>query len=532
MQIALNQLKPNPQNVRTVKANNLDTLIASIKSRDLLHNLVVKKNGVGYIVIDGNRRYEALMKIHGKNSTEMIPCKVIDDNETEVGVMANMLREGMHPLDESEAISKVMADGEMTYDALAVNWGQTSKWVKQRVAFADLSDKVKAAFRNNEFGIGIAQLFTNVNQDTMDRLYDDCNGHFDYDDLQRMIGQVRILRSEVIIPEKHKLFKSIDFDGDLFTDAQYVANMAQYMPLAVQFIEEKQKYYKKIYRECVVIDTYPQEVKGLLKNKDQVYEHEIKSQELSRKDLDVVIMAIPIKGIFYVYKYRSKIDMSKKELAAIENGEIPDLTLADMSNPQLDLTNDMFYHYLRKELWEGDRIKYQSWVQSSGSHFTLALACNAITPQYHDDKHMNDTVEHYTNIKYERTGDTFDYFTTLWQEMSDYTKEHKCNSLMFFIRKQEHELAAILRKAVISCMDRSQTFKANKEIYNLSIAKNWFQPTEEWLNKYKITQLRLLANKIKCDLQPTDGKKLVMEKIIKAFENGAEFDPIRFLEEV
>ena len=54
MQIALNQLKPNPNNVRKVKGNGLDSLIASIKSRDLLHNLVVKKNGSGYIVIDGN----------------------------------------------------------------------------------------------------------------------------------------------------------------------------------------------------------------------------------------------------------------------------------------------------------------------------------------------------------------------------------------------------------------------------------------------------------------------------------------------
>ncbi len=43
MQIALNQLKPNPNNVRKVKGNSLDSLIASIKSRDLLHNLVVKE---------------------------------------------------------------------------------------------------------------------------------------------------------------------------------------------------------------------------------------------------------------------------------------------------------------------------------------------------------------------------------------------------------------------------------------------------------------------------------------------------------
>ena len=96
MQIQLNQLKHGPNNVRTVEADNLDKLIASIKSRDMLHNLVVQKNGKGYNVIDGNRRYSALCKIHGATSAELIDCKVIEDNATEIGAMANMLREGMH----------------------------------------------------------------------------------------------------------------------------------------------------------------------------------------------------------------------------------------------------------------------------------------------------------------------------------------------------------------------------------------------------------------------------------------------------
>ena len=533
MQIALNQLKPNPNNVRKVKGNSLDSLIASIKSRDLLHNLVVKKNGSGYIVIDGNRRFQALTKIHGKNSTEMIPCKVIEENETEIGVMANMLREGMHPLDESEAINKVMADGEYSYDELAINWGQTTKWVKQRVALAELSKKVKAAFRNNEFGIGIAQLFTNVNQDTQDKLYDECNGYFDYDDIQRMIGQVRLLRSEVIIPEKHKLFKSIDFDGDLFSDAQYVADMKQYMPLAVQFIEEKQKYYKRLYKECVVIDTYPQEVKGLLKNKDQVYEHEIKSQEIDRKSLDVIITAIPIKGIFYVYKYRDKTELSQKELDAIDKGEIPELGLADMSNPQIDMSNDMFYDYLRGMMWD-QQPKVQDYVQSNGMHLTSAILCNAMLPNWwHEEGDAESThIDHYTDISFNLHGGTDGYFANIYKEAIAYAKEWKCNTLQYFLRKEQSELSAILYKAVVGCMHRTYAFKAHKEIFKIAVSPNWFSPTEEWLNKYKITQLRLLAKKLDVDVLPTDNKKMVMHRLLAAFSEGAEFDPIKFLEEV
>ena len=179
MLIQLNQLKHNPTNVRVVKADNLDKLIASIKSRDLLHNLVVQKNGTGFNVIDGNRRLEALYAIHGKSSNVEIECKVIDENATEVGAMANMLREGMHPLDEAEAINNVMTDGQADYDTLAANWGQTRKWVMQRVALAELSENVKESFRNRDFNLGIAQLFTNVDKQTQDKIHSNCNGRFD-----------------------------------------------------------------------------------------------------------------------------------------------------------------------------------------------------------------------------------------------------------------------------------------------------------------------------------------------------------------
>jgi ParB-like chromosome segregation protein Spo0J len=58
LQIPLNQLKPAKNNVRKVKSSSesLNALAASIESQGLLHNLVIRKNGKGYEVIDGNRR--------------------------------------------------------------------------------------------------------------------------------------------------------------------------------------------------------------------------------------------------------------------------------------------------------------------------------------------------------------------------------------------------------------------------------------------------------------------------------------------
>lgn len=527
MLIQLNQLKPNPTNVRVVKADNLDKLIASIKSRDLLHNLVVQKNGTGYNVIDGNRRYEALCEIYGKKSIQEVECKVIEDNATEVGAMANMLREGMHPLDEADAINSVVQDGTADYDTCAANWGQTRKWVMQRVALAELSAKVKEGFRNKEFNLGIAQLFTNVDTDTQDKMYDECKGSFDYDHIKRLVSNVKLPRNQVIIPEKHKMFKDIEFTGDLFSDRQYVADMDKFLALQQQYVDEKAKYYNKKFKDCVVVDTYPSDVKGLLKNLVQVHKHE--ADEMDPKDLNVIIMYRPMLGDFWVQKFKSKIEMSKKELDAIESGEIPELTLADMSNPQRELTHNLYYNYLRSEFWKaGDGY--------TNGHVALAMICNNIVrPSYFADNYseVSKYFVTYTDTPFNKiTGVDDDYFDNLTEEIIKYCKTNKCNSLEYFINQKPADLHNVLYKGLVASMGESQAFQSQKDHYHIPVAKDWFKPSEEWLNKYKITQLRLLAHKVKCKLLPHDNKKLVIDKLISAFKDGAVFDPIKFLDTV
>ena len=167
-------------------------------------------------------------------------------------------------------------------------------------------------------------------------------------------------------------------------------------------------------------------------------------------------------------------------------------------------------------------------------HLTSAILCNAMLPNWwHEEGDAESThIDHYTDISFNLHGGTDGYFANIYKEAIAYAKEWKCNTLQYFLRKEQSELSAILYKAVVGCMHRTYAFKAHKEIFKIPVAPNWFSPTEEWLNKYKITQLRLLAKKLDVDVLPTDNKKMVMHRLLAAFSEGAEFDPIKFLEEV
>ena len=110
-QIELKELKHSPNNVRKVKPSDsgFKALCASIQSCGLLHNLVVTPNGKGYVVIDGNRRLDALKTIYKGKSTTPVNCIVLDEDSAEVGLHANMIREDMHPLDECDVINALVA---------------------------------------------------------------------------------------------------------------------------------------------------------------------------------------------------------------------------------------------------------------------------------------------------------------------------------------------------------------------------------------------------------------------------------------
>ena len=224
-QIRLKELKHSPNNVRQVQASKTShhQLVASIKSKGLLHNLVVVKNGKGYNVIDGNRRLDALNQIY-KDKATPINCVVLESDDSEVGLHANMMREDMHPLDECDVIMALVADGQEDFASVATRFGQTDRWVKQRVGLAELSDKAKQMFRNGEFNIGIAEALTLGDHERQDKYLEE-NTHFH-------LASVKHFMTAKKIETQYALFKIDDsnrallnIEQDLFGDQEWITNV-------------------------------------------------------------------------------------------------------------------------------------------------------------------------------------------------------------------------------------------------------------------------------------------------------------------
>lgn len=150
--IPLDQLHATYLNVRKTGGASIDALAASIAAHGLLHNLVVARNADGYAVVAGGRRLKALQALQQAGTlpaalADGIPCHVVDDAQArEASLAENIIRQAMHPADEFDAIMQLVADG-LTTAEISARFGQTERWVAQRMRLANVAPDVLADYR-------------------------------------------------------------------------------------------------------------------------------------------------------------------------------------------------------------------------------------------------------------------------------------------------------------------------------------------------------------------------------------------------
>jgi ParB family chromosome partitioning protein len=155
-------------NVRHANRGVDPVLLASIKAHGLRQPLIVRKNGKGYVVVDGGQRLAVLQeiaKLGGGNTHATVI--IADDDMTdagarEVSLALNIARTAMHPVDEYRAFALLHTDKEKPLDvaSIATRFGISEKIVAQRLALGALDESVLKAWQDGEIKEEVARAFT------------------------------------------------------------------------------------------------------------------------------------------------------------------------------------------------------------------------------------------------------------------------------------------------------------------------------------------------------------------------------------
>ena len=135
----------------------IDDLAESIREKGLLYPLIVRVNGDRFQLVAGQRRFLACKKI----GLRRIQCQVLELNDREafeIGLIENIQRSSMDPLDEARAFQRYVDElgyGGMT--ELSGKIGKSLTYVSRRIAMLQLPQEVQDRFlrRRNRSSIAV-----------------------------------------------------------------------------------------------------------------------------------------------------------------------------------------------------------------------------------------------------------------------------------------------------------------------------------------------------------------------------------------
>ena len=156
--VPLEQIAPNPMQPRSdFSPDGLAELAESVKKDGIIQPLVVRRNGNGFTIIAGERRYRAA-KLAG---LEVVPVVVLDDiNDTrmlELALIENIQRENLNPVELAEAYRKLIDQCGLTQAQLATRVGKSRVAVANQLRLLTLPEDLQALVRERKLTEGHAR---------------------------------------------------------------------------------------------------------------------------------------------------------------------------------------------------------------------------------------------------------------------------------------------------------------------------------------------------------------------------------------
>jgi ParB family chromosome partitioning protein len=146
--------KANPR--RSFDAAQLEELAASLKHQGVLQPILVRKDGKGYRIIAGERRWRAAQKA-GLSELPVIIREASDAEAYELALVENIQRADLNPLEEAEAYRRLVEERKLTQEQVADRVGKDRSSVANALRLLHLPNEVKQLVVEGDLDMGHAR---------------------------------------------------------------------------------------------------------------------------------------------------------------------------------------------------------------------------------------------------------------------------------------------------------------------------------------------------------------------------------------
>lgn len=152
----IGSIVPNKQQPRrTFRPEALKELADSIKEKGIIEPLVVRRSGVDFELIAGERRWRAAKSL-GLIEVPVVIMDVTDEESLELAIIENIQREDLNPMEEAEAYQRLVDTG-LSQEQVAKKVSKERATVANYLRLLKLPPEVKMELVTGKISMGHAR---------------------------------------------------------------------------------------------------------------------------------------------------------------------------------------------------------------------------------------------------------------------------------------------------------------------------------------------------------------------------------------
>ncbi len=157
LEVPVEDIRPNPHQPRMlIRDDELVELALSIQTHGVLQPLIVVRQGDGYQLVAGERRWRAA-KLAGLPTVPVIIKDLAPQQTLELALVENLQRKDLNPLEEAAAYRQLIEEFGLTHEEVARRVGRSRVAITNTLRLLKATDAVKEALLNGRIGEGHAR---------------------------------------------------------------------------------------------------------------------------------------------------------------------------------------------------------------------------------------------------------------------------------------------------------------------------------------------------------------------------------------
>jgi ParB family chromosome partitioning protein len=153
--LPISQLKPGKMQPRT-SFEGIEALVESVREFGLLQPILVRPindAGDSYEIVAGERRWRAAQRAQ-LHDVPVVVRSIGDMDALQIGLIENLQRTDLTPIDEAQGYRRLMEDFSQTQDGIAKTVGKSRPHVANTLRLLDLPSPVQDMIRGGELSAG------------------------------------------------------------------------------------------------------------------------------------------------------------------------------------------------------------------------------------------------------------------------------------------------------------------------------------------------------------------------------------------